>query len=97
MGFFASFVAPCPWPFDLPVLGPFFVYNKRMEQIVRLLWSPVALGEMPHEPGLYLVAFSDGTVETYPMEPGEINTGVIRSGNLKGEYWALNIGHPDDG
>lgn len=68
-----------------------------MEQIVRLLWRPVAPGEMPHDPGLYLVAFSDGTVESYPMESGEINDGVIRSGNLRGEYWALNIRHPDDG
>lgn len=84
-------------PRFLQASGPFFMYNKPMEQIVRLLWSPVAPGEMPHEPGLYLVAFSDGTVETYPMEPGEIGVGKIRSGNLTGEYWALNIGHPDDG
>ena len=68
-----------------------------MEQIVRLLWTPVGPGEMPHDPGLYLVAFSDGTVESYPIEPGEINAGVIRSGNLVGEYWALNIEHPDYG
>ena len=73
------------------------MYNRQMEQIVRLLWCPVAPGEMPHDPGLYLVAFSDGTVETYPMRLGEINVGSIRSGNLSGEYWALNLEHPDNG
>jgi hypothetical protein len=50
---------------------------------------------MPEEEGTYLVAFSDGTVESYPMDSDDIVTGTIRAGAAKGLYWAESIPHPD--
>lgn len=66
-----------------------------MDQTVTIRWKPVAFGEMPREAGTYLVAFSDGTVESYPMDDVDIGDGEIRAGTEKGVYWAHSIPHPD--
>ena len=66
-----------------------------MEQTVTIKWNPVAFGEMPREAGTYLVAFSDGTVESYPMDDTDIGDGEIRVGAEKGQYWAYSIPHPE--
>jgi hypothetical protein len=67
-----------------------------MRQIVGIEWYPVAFGEMPSEAGTYLVAFSDGSVESYPMDDRDINDGEIRCGNTTGQYWAHSPPHPDN-
>jgi len=66
-----------------------------MKQLVGIDWYPIAFGEMPSEEGTYLVAWDDGSVESYPMDDRDINDGEIRSGNAKGLYWAEPIPHPD--
>jgi hypothetical protein len=66
-----------------------------MEQTVTIRWNRVTFGEMPREAGTYLVAFSDGTVESYPMDDSDIGDGEIRAGAEKGQYWAYSIPHPD--
>lgn len=68
-----------------------------MKQAITIDWNPIAFGEMPEEEGTYLVAWSDGTVESYPMDSRDINDGEVRSGQAKGVYWAHNIEHPDQG
>lgn len=65
------------------------------EQEVFLRWHPVAPGEMPPESGTVLVAFSDGSVESYPISDEDIDLGVIRCGHEVGQYWAYSIPHPD--
>lgn len=67
-----------------------------MNQTVTIDWFPVAYGEMPREEGTYLVAFSDNTVESYPIEQRDIQDGEIRVGSVHGQYWARGIPHPDD-
>ena len=42
-----------------------------------------------------MVAFSDGTVESYPMDDTDIGDGEIRAGAETGLYWAHSIPHPD--
>lgn len=66
-----------------------------MDQTVTIRWRPITFGEMPREAGTYLVAFSDGTVESYPMDDSDIGDGEIRAGAEKGLYWAHSIPHPD--
>lgn len=66
-----------------------------MDQTVTITWTPVAFGQMPREAGTYLVAFTDGTVESYPMDDKDIGDGEIRAGAEKGLYWAHSIPHPD--
>ena len=67
-----------------------------MRQTVIIQWYPIAYGEMPSEEGTYLVAWDDGSVESYPMDSKDINDGSIKSGNIHGIYWADNINHPDE-
>ena len=55
----------------------------------------ITFGEMPREAGTYLAAFSDGTVESYPMDDTDIGDGEIRAGAETGLYWAHSIPHPD--
>lgn len=66
-----------------------------MRQIVGIEWYKIEFGEMPDEEGTYLVAWDDGTVESYPMDERDINDGEVRSGSVKGLYWAKSIPHPD--
>jgi hypothetical protein len=66
-----------------------------MRQVAVIHWNRIAAGDMPDEQGTYLVAFSDGTVESYPMDSDDIVTGSIRAGAAKGLYWAESIPHPD--
>lgn len=66
-----------------------------MEQIVAIHWYPVAYGEMPEAEGTYLVAFSDGSVESYPMGTKDIKDGEIHCGGALGEWWTDGIPHPD--
>ena len=65
-----------------------------MQQIVTIQWYPVAYGEMPAAEGTYLVAFSDGAVESYPMDLKDILDGEIHCGSALGEWWAESIPHP---
>lgn len=66
-----------------------------MRQQVTIQWYPIEFGEMPDDEGTFLVAWSDGTVESYPMDSHDIATGEIKSGTAKGIYWAESIQHPD--
>lgn len=66
-----------------------------MRQIAVLEWKAITPGEMPEDEGTYLVAFSDGTVESFPMDRDDLLTGQIRAGAAKGEYWANPIPHPN--
>jgi hypothetical protein len=66
-----------------------------MRQIAVLEWKAITPGEMPEDEGTYLVAFSDGTVESFPMDTDDLLTGQIRAGAAKGEYWANPIPHPN--
>jgi len=50
---------------------------------------------MPSEADTVLVAFSDGSVESYPISDEDISLGVIRCGHEVGQYWAYSIPHPD--
>ncbi len=67
-----------------------------MERVVKIEWFPVDFGDMPSSPGTYLVAFSDGTVESYPMDENDITSGVIHAGHSTGLYWAMSIPHPTE-
>lgn len=67
-----------------------------MKQLISVEWYPIQFGEMPGEEGTYLVAWDDGSVESYPMDHQDIQDGEIRSGNIKGVYWARPIPHPDE-
>lgn len=60
-----------------------------------LEWKAIMPGEMPEDEGTYLVAFSDGTVESFPMDTDDLLTGQIRAGAARGEYWANPIPHPN--
>ena len=66
-----------------------------MKQQVVIYWYPVAQGDMPSDEGTYLVAFNDGTVESYPMDSDDLVSGEIRAGEYRGVYWAEPIPHPD--
>jgi len=66
-----------------------------MEQSVTICWYPVSVGDMPDCEGTYLVAFDDGSVESYPMDQDELISGSIRAGRTSGVYWAESIPHPD--
>jgi hypothetical protein len=66
-----------------------------MKQAVNIYWNLIEAGGMPNESGTYLVAFDDGTVESYPMEDDDIVTGQIRAGRTRGVYWSEPIPHPD--
>lgn len=66
-----------------------------MRQSISVEWYPIEFGEMPSEQGTYLVAWDDGTVESYPMDERDINDGEVRAGSVKGLYWAESIPHPD--
>lgn len=61
------------------------------QQVVIQWWS---VETMPKEEGTYLVAFSDGSVETYPISERDIQTGVIQDGYTRGLFWAENITGP---
>lgn len=65
-----------------------------MYQTVHIKWHPITFGTMPEEEGTYLVAWSDGTVESYPMDHRDITDGEIKSGGIVGVYWAEGIPHP---
>ena len=67
-----------------------------MRQIAVLEWKAITLGEMPKDEGTYLVAFSDGAVESFPMDTDDLLSGQIRAGAARGEYWANPIPHPND-
>lgn len=58
-------------------------------------WNAVQCGEMPKDEGTYMIAWSDGSVESFPLERSHIEDGKIRCGGLCGEYWALHPEHPD--
>ena len=66
-----------------------------MYQSVTINWHPIEFGEMP-EHGTYLVAWDDGTVESYPFDDRDIQDGEIRSGSTKGLYWADPLPHPHE-
>ena len=69
--------------------------SVKHEQEVHIKWHPVEPGEMPAEADTVLVAFSDGSVESYPISDEDIDLGVIRCGHEVGQYWAYSIPHPD--
>lgn len=66
-----------------------------MQQIVTIQWYQIDIGNMPDDEGTYLVAFSDGTVESFPMDEHDLSDGQIRAGKEIGLYWAYPIPHPD--
>ncbi len=63
-----------------------------MKQKVTIRWYEMALP--PDEEGTYLVAFDDGTVETYPMSEKDIQTATVTDGYSKGIYWAYTFKGP---
>ena len=65
-----------------------------MRQMIIIDWYEIEHGNMPSEEGTCLVAWDDGTVESYPLESKDIDTGRIRSGQIKGLYWARPIPSP---
>ena len=52
-------------------------------------------GAMPDEPGRYLCAFADGTVETFDIEYDDIENGGWGYGGAKMLYWTDVPEHPD--
>jgi hypothetical protein len=66
-----------------------------MQQLVSIQWYPVQFGEMPDAEGTYMVAFSDGSVESYPMDIRDIQDGAIHCGSIEGEWWAASVPHPE--
>lgn len=66
-----------------------------MKQTISIEWHPIQFGDMPDNEGTYLVAWSDGTVESYPFSPSELQDGEVKSGRTRGVYWAEPISHPD--
>lgn len=66
-----------------------------MEQLVKIKWYSISVGETPSEQGTYLVAWDDGTVESYPFDSRDIQDGQVKSGRSRGVYWAEPIPHPD--
>ena len=65
-----------------------------VKQIITIDWYPIAFGEMPDAEGTYFVAFSDGTVESYPMDHRDIKDGEVMCGQCVGEFWAQSPPHP---
>jgi len=63
-----------------------------IKQAVVIEWHDIAV--MPKDEGTYLVAFDDGTVETYPIGYENIRTGIIQDGYTRGVLWALPIYAP---
>ena len=68
-----------------------------MNQTVSIKWYNIGLGDMPEEGGTYLVAWDDGTVESYPFDLRDIQSGTVTSGRVRGLYWARSIPHPTEG
>ncbi len=66
--------------------------KNTVTQTVTINWQ--SLDKMPRSEGTYLVAFSDGAVETYPITQMDIKRGVIRDGYVEGIYWANNLEGP---
>lgn len=66
-----------------------------MRQVAVINWKAICTGGMPEKEGTYLVAFSDGTVESFPMDTDDLVAGQIRAGAARGEYWANPIPHPN--
>lgn len=64
-----------------------------MLQQVTIEWSEFDV--MPARAGEYLVAFSDGTVETYPISDADIQRKAVRDGYTRGILWAQPIPAPD--
>ena len=52
--------------------------------------------ERPETPGTYLTAWSDGTVETYPIDQIQIQKTAIQSGPHQLTHWAANVAGPVD-
>lgn len=63
-----------------------------VKQTVTIHWQDMSV--MPKEEGTYLVAFDDGTVETYPIGYNDIQTGVIQDGYCRGIFWAETFKGP---
>ena len=63
-----------------------------IKQTVTIEWHDVAL--MPQDEGTYLVAFDDGSVETYPIGSDNIQSGIIQDGYTRGVLWAHPIYAP---
>lgn len=66
-----------------------------MRQIAVIEWRPIEIGGMPDDEGTYLVAFTDGTVESFPMDQDDLAHGQIQAGAARGIYWAMPIPHPN--
>lgn len=66
-----------------------------IRQAVVIEWYSIA-DQMPETEGTYLVAFTDGTVETYPIEQDQINAGSVKDGNIHGVYWSRCLSYPDE-
>ena len=66
-----------------------------MRQIAVIEWKNIEPGAMPKDAGTFLVAFDDGTVESYPMDSQDLKAGQIRAGAACGTYWANPIPHPN--
>tara|TARA_B100000424_G_C22575182_1_gene324028 strand:- start:89 stop:298 length:210 start_codon:yes stop_codon:yes gene_type:complete len=64
----------------------------QLKQTVTIVWREMA--DMPLDEGTYLVAFDDGTVETYPVSYENIRTGIIRDGRIRGVLWAKLFNAP---
>lgn len=66
-----------------------------MRQIAVIEWKNIEPGGMPADVGTFLVAFNDGTVESYPIDSRDLEAGEIKAGAASGTYWANPIPHPD--
>lgn len=64
-----------------------------IKQTVTIEWHDVAV--MPQDEGTYLVAFDDGSVETYPIGYENIRSGVIQDGYCRGIFWAHSFKGPE--
>lgn len=61
-----------------------------------LSWTPIAKGQMPQTEGDYLVAWSDGSVESYPISKSDIDSAKVASEDMFGQYWTEHPLHPDE-
>lgn len=59
-------------------------------------WTPIAKGQMPKIEGDYLVAWSDGSVESYPISKSDIDSAKVVSQDMTGQYWTEHPLHPDE-
>ena len=66
---------------------------KVPDQTVHIKWF--TFDTPPKEPGTYLVAFEDYTVESYPISSDDILTGRVTDGRVIGVYWAHSFESPD--